>query len=170
MRRFLLLGLFVLLMNAGCTICHTYGPYMGKVVDKETGEPIEGAVAYVHFTSHAPFGITSWNDGWEMLTDSNGEFLFPRQTVWRSRFMERWDLDVRLIVLKPGYALGKPLVKGTYPEGKKLVIELPRLKTVEERKKNLGSFAPTPPLVMKLLYQAYNQERVNLGLEPMPVY
>jgi hypothetical protein len=35
--------LFIIL-TAGCTITHEFGPFMGKVVDAESGEPVKGAV------------------------------------------------------------------------------------------------------------------------------
>lgn len=176
MRRLLMGALFVLLMNSGCTIAHTYGPYMGKVVDKGTGEPIEGAVAYIHFTSGSPFENTSWNGGWEMLTDANGEFLFPRDTIWRYRFLETWDLDPRMIVFKPGFGSypgrGSELVRKSdkhwagYPEDEKVLIMLPRLTTIEERKDNIYSIQPKPPSEMKLFYKTLNNEMKNVGLQP----
>jgi len=178
MRRLMIGTLFVVLFISGCTICHTYGPYMGKVVDKETGEPIEGAVAYVHFISESPFENSSWNGGWEVLTDTNGEFLFPRDTVWRYRFLETWDPDVRIIVFKPGYGAypgrGSELVQKTekywrgYPENEEVLIMLPKLTTIEERKMNLRSIN-MPPDEMKLFYQAINKERISLGLDPYPM-
>ena len=45
----LILALFMGL--SACTISHEYGPYMGKVVDKETGKVIEGAVVFMTFST-----------------------------------------------------------------------------------------------------------------------
>jgi hypothetical protein len=56
------------------------GPYEGKVIDAETGEPIEGAVVLgVWYRIHP--NVAGWNsefyDATETLTDENGDFSIP---------------------------------------------------------------------------------------------
>jgi hypothetical protein len=79
--------LFIIL-NAGCTITHEFGPFMGKVVDAETGEPIEGAVVLIVFSiesSSLGGSVNSFADAIETLTDAQGEFKF---TPKRDQFFQ----------------------------------------------------------------------------------
>ena len=71
----LLLGL------SGCTYAVRYdGSLRGKVIDSETKEPIQGAVALgiwyttIDWLSHAP---SDFYDAYEVETDENGEFMIP---------------------------------------------------------------------------------------------
>jgi len=161
---------------------HSDGPYKGKVIDLETGEPIEGAVVAGAWV--LAFNFTPFCDAKETVTDRNGEFILPKAscfTFWPLAEMDRMDI----IVFKPGY-LGYPPL-GPSPEerrarmpgftGKEFkdkkqynIMGLAKPKTLEERKFTYDyasslfisdqAFKRMPQL-LKLI----NQERRNLGLK-----
>jgi hypothetical protein len=67
--------LFIIL-TAGCTITHEFGPFMGKVVDAESGEPVKGAVVLIVFSiesSSLGGSVNSFADAIETLTDAQGK-------------------------------------------------------------------------------------------------
>ena len=138
----------------GCTNSHEFGPYQGKVVDKETLKPLEGAVVFVKFTSRVPSvggDVRHFADAVETLTDKNGEFYIPVQKLTLSGMFRRWDEFGDAIIFKPGYGAfpkhreSAPKPSPFYsksPQGY-VTIQLPKLHSIEERKRNL----PDPGLV-----------------------
>lgn len=127
---------------------HTFGPYGGRVVDAETGEPISGAVVLVYFETAAYKEaeiVHHFADAVEAVTDQNGEFTIPSHDIFLIRPLHQWVAGGTSIVFKPGYA-SFPKFKGaviegkavsTLPEGVRVTVRLPRLGSTEERKKNL---------------------------------
>lgn len=136
--------------NAGGWMFYTDGPYKGKVLDLETGAPIEGVVvAGVWLVKQygGPGGpIDTFCDAEETLTNKNGEFKVPRASCWHW-----WPFSTlgspQFTVFKPGY-LGYPPLGATQEERKARmpeftgaefmnkavsVIKLGRPKTREER-------------------------------------
>lgn len=79
---------FLLLLTSATTYAggwmyYTDGPYKGKVVDLETGAPIEGAVvAGVWHVDQYGGPVRTFCDAKEALTSKNGEFQVPRATCW----------------------------------------------------------------------------------------
>lgn len=182
MKKLLGLSLLVgMLLISGCAITHEYGPYMGKVVEKETGTPIEGAVVFVEFyTGVGNIGGMSshYVDALETLTDANGEFLVPLHRVTTFRILHGWIEEAYAIIFKPGYGAfphyqGTTLThpNGTLPANESVVIELPKLKTRQERGRNADfSFdrSSVPYEKYKLMFGAVNEERNLIGSEPFP--
>ncbi|KJU83947.1 lipoprotein [Candidatus Magnetobacterium bavaricum] len=81
------------------------GPYKGKVVELETGEPIEGAVVAGSWSLEYFGGRKECFK--ETVTDKNGEFVLPT-VICISPFLFRGDFGhPDVIVFKPGY-LGYP--------------------------------------------------------------
>ncbi|MBF0592610.1 MAG: hypothetical protein HQL02_11040 [Nitrospirae bacterium] len=81
------------------------GPYKGKVVELETGEPIEGAVVAGNWSLEYFGGRKECFK--ETVTDKNGEFVLPT-VICISPFLFRGEFGHPLvIVFKPGY-LGYP--------------------------------------------------------------
>jgi len=168
------------MLLSGCTISHTYGPYLGKVVEKGTGVPIEGAVVFVQFyTGAGNIGGTSsvFADAVETLTDADGEFLIPPHSIRAFRPLHGWNKNGYAIIFKPGYGAfpghrGTTLThpNGTLPANEPVVIELPKLKTYEERRDNLGNvnypMSEVPCEKQRLILKLNNLERLSLGLEP----
>jgi len=175
-----LLTFFVLLLFTGCTISHTYGPYRGKVIDLETGEPIEGAVVFVRFLTEgllSPGGVvSSFADAVEILTNSNGEFEIPAQKIKSFKLFSRWAVYESVIIFKPGYGayprhpgIDRDLPEEDHflPTGKYVTIKLPKLKTREERRDNLSNLytGSAPPEAYRTLRKLEKIERREIGLD-----
>jgi hypothetical protein len=174
----LLLFLIIIPSSAGCAITRTYGPYYGKVVDTETNEPIEGAavLAVFYTEEYGPAGaITRYADATETVTDKNGEFKIPAYRVTVFRPLQGWDPNTQFRIFRPGYGCypehkdAKPLFfpNGTLPVSQYVTIELPKLKTREDRLNNTDCFPVSiPDEKMKRLIELNNIERLSLGLKP----
>lgn len=142
----LVMVITAVVLFSGCAITHQYGPYMGKVVDKETNEPIGGAVVFMRFYTLGLFSVSHFADAVEVLTDQNGEFRIPAQRIFVFRPVNWWESYGSTIIFKPGYGAYpghkdvSPRFKpgGSLPEGQHVTIKLPKLKTIEERKDNLS--------------------------------
>ncbi|MFH1674411.1 MAG: hypothetical protein ABIF87_13420 [Pseudomonadota bacterium] len=176
----LLIAVILLISTSGCAIVHHYGPYMGKVVDKETGEPIEGAAVLAVYHTEFYFiagPVSYYLDAQETLTDKKGEFEIPSLTSFTFRPLHGFWSRADFTIFKPGYGCyprhkdsGPVFVKpkGNLPENEYVIVKLPRLKTLEERKDNLPS-SPTsvPNDKMKLFLYLRDLERINLGFQPI---
>lgn len=179
----LLIGIFFTFTSIayGDGIVYFYdGPYKGKVVELETGEPIEGVVVAARWL------ITTWVhtericDAKETVTDKNGEFKLPKGWCISHPFAKIDKPSV--VVFKPGY-LGYPPL-GASPEERRAqmpyfsgyefrdrnqyqVIRLGRPKTKKERE--LTHYHAQGPLhdetMTKLphLIRWINEEGRNLG-------
>jgi len=166
-------------------ITNKYGPYIGKVVDAETGEPIEGAVVYMVFFTQSPNpgGSTGHYAGAaETLTDVNGEFeLTYRAFVFHPFCL--WDhMPVRQ-VYRPGYGHFPGHIesrisseKGTITgiqEEQYVTISLPKLKTKKQVRDNLSHVYSRSHLVpykkRKHFTDLRNQERIYLRYGPAGV-
>ncbi|MEW6521348.1 MAG: hypothetical protein AB1461_18255 [Thermodesulfobacteriota bacterium] len=171
----------------GCAGSHEFGPYKGKVVDADTGEPIEGAVVFMKFfTEGGQFiglagGYLEVADAVEVLTDRNGEFNIPLQKLTVNKFLHKWENKGRAIIFKPSYGAfpGHPKVSMnipgySIPENKFVIIKLPKLKTREERERNLRyasghDVIRIPIEKQQIILKLYNTERKNIGLSPIPI-
>ena len=164
------------------TITHKYGPYKGQVVNKETGEPIEGAAVFLRFFTEYPSvggGVSNFADAVETMTDANGEFEISHRE-WRFRILNYWDPYAPIIIFKPGYGAypRHPEVTphfglaSSIPENEYVIIKLPKLKTMEERKDNLryADFydkSEVPCEKQRHLLGFINSERKNFGFQPV---
>src|SRR4030043_763483 len=105
----LLIGLaigFCLLSGISLSACGKaiLRAFEGKVVDAETKEPIEGAaVLAVYYESTISVAGSGYYavDAQETLTDANGEFKIPVQTVKLKDASGK--LQCNLTIFKPGY-------------------------------------------------------------------
>lgn len=173
-----LLLLVILPLFAGCAMTNKYGPYYGKVIDTETKEPIEGAAVLVVFYTeeYGPAGaITRYADALETVTDKNGDFNIPAHRVTVFRPLQGWLKYGYFRIFKPGYGCYpehkdvKPMFvpNGTLPGNQYVTIELPKLKTREERLRNIDCFpVGIPDEKMKKFIELNNIESISLGLEP----
>jgi hypothetical protein len=149
-----------------CTITHKFGPYHGQVVEDVTGEPIEGAlVLMVFFTEmYTPGGFTThFVEALETTTDAKGEFSIPAFRAWAFRVPHKWDDIAPVTIFKPGY--------GAYdmrymPQDEHVTIRLPRLKTREERLRNLRRVIPgnVPDGKLGALLEMEKKEAKDLDL------
>lgn len=168
----LIVGLF-----SYCSVIHHYGDYHGKVVDIETKEPIEGAVVLaVYYTQQYTFAgaVHHYLDAQETLTDEKGEFKIPALTCLTFRPLHSFDSWPSFTIFKPGYGCF-PRHEGTTSTGineqwlrpgEHELVKLPRLKALEERRRNCRCIPTSVPddKMKQLLYQIH-LERVNLGIE-----
>lgn len=174
----LFIVLLMLSFGTGCAIISHYGAYYGKVVDAVTNEPLEGAVVLaVYFTtSSGPGGeLSHYLDAQETVTDKNGEFKIPPLTVTTFRVLHGFDPHPKFTIFKPGYGWYpwhkdvKPMFvpNGSLPANKHVTIELPRLKTKEERIRNTDHHPiGVPDEKMRKLIELNNIEAISLGLQP----
>lgn len=162
------------------------GPWKGRVIDVETREPLEGAVvlAFWERVYRTPAGGSSYfYEAKEVLTDKEGMFEMPAYTPINLLPLISYLRGPEFVVFKPGYGkiqmyIGKYLT-GKAVEPKEMVlsgntyrlapgvIELPRLKTREERLRVLDGLPPSvPDNEMPKLIQLMNKEEIALGLQP----
>ena len=90
---------------SGCATIYSKPEFRGRIIDAETKEPIEEAVAVVLYKKRpligGPAGVSSHVfHAKETLTDSNGEFRIP--AYW-SVLLFTEDTGVRFIFYKPGH-------------------------------------------------------------------
>lgn len=176
--------LLFLSMLSGCAVTNKFGPYIGKVVDAETKEPIEGAVVFMtcYTTTPTLAGVNSHYAGFkEAVTDGQGEFLLELR-LSTLKPGHAWSYEPEVFVFKPGYgvypwhknAKSDTLARNTshlLPANKFVTITLPKLKTKKERKRNLG-FIMAPYLhknefsAYENLFRLRNFEYIKLGLKP----
>jgi len=143
------------------------GPYSGRVIDADTGMPIEGAVVLgVWNTEKATPGgaVHDFYDARETLTDKNGDFELPGMGV--KILSNVTPMDV--LIFKAGYEH-----IGLYPwaslkedillrkkikwEGKKAIIPLNKL-TMEERRKRILGKENFPIYKQKYFVNELNKE------------
>ena len=154
---------------------------MGKVIDSETKEPIEGAVVFMrcYTMTGNPGGATShFADAKEVLTDAKGEFnLELRATTFKLGHL--WDYDPNILIFKPGYGISAELdIQMKYPAyyfptNTYVTITLPKLNSREERDRNLDHL-PAPQGTIpfekwKNFFRLKNDEYIQLGYKPRSI-
>lgn len=162
------------------------GPWKGQIVDAETGQPLEGVVVLMHWTTYTS-SVGGWAggefyDAEEVVTGPDGRFVIQaRSTV----ALVPWKKISRdLVIFKPGYGQWRFQGEQNWPQdiyqykalsrqawekftGEGVVIELPPLKTREERLKFLShvDWPPDAPMEKtRRIREAENRERAYLGL------
>ncbi len=157
------------------------GPYKGKVIELDTGKPIEGAVVAGSWYLETVIGWPWFCDAVETTTDKKGEFILPRAWCISLWPIARLSIPGEEVVFKPGYFSYPPL--GSDQEKRRsympnftgqeftdknqyYIIELGRPKTREERESTYDSVGISEdkarkrfPMLLKLL----NEERRKLG-------
>jgi hypothetical protein len=153
-------------------------PFEGKVIDIDTKSPISGAAVLAVYYKEVPSiaGSNSYAiDAQETLTNKNGEFRIPEVKKWFGD--NNGEPEGHLTIFKPGY--GRiPGGKGVNIVGavraipeKYIVYELPKLKTREERDRNLmfRQYTSIPYEKRKYLFNLVNEERIKLGYKPLTI-
>ena len=171
---YLLILFLIALLVSVSAITHEYGPYMGKVIDKETGDPIEDAAVLLVFYTEGIYAVRSYAGAIETLTDKNGEFSFPSKRIFTFHPINKWWPYCHVTIFKPGFGSfpshkeSGPKYSHTYsiPENEHYTVQLPKLDTLEERERNLMGLPYSPSRKMKNLIRLINEERIKLGLSP----
>lgn len=154
------------------------GPYRGRVIAAETKAPLQGVVVVAKWEREREYPLKLNVEHYavrETLTDANGEFLILGDDVECSA--PRRTLRPRFEIFLPGY--GQPRYQAAAPrrppwsqfEGPGSTVELPRLKTLEERRDAARKldpyiFSQRPFEEIPAFMQLLNQEEVAVGFKP----
>jgi hypothetical protein len=168
----------VIIFLPGCVYAaRVDGPYEGKVIDADTGEPVEGVVILgVWYTSQfSPAGAThNYYDARETVTDKNGEFSIPGMGLRVLSNLEPMDF----LIFKSGYEYigigpweslkkAKFLKEKIKWEGDKAIIPLRKLTVAERRKQGSPDFpSEITEGKMKWMLEEINKDRLERGLTP----
>ncbi|MEM7828502.1 MAG: carboxypeptidase-like regulatory domain-containing protein [Candidatus Aenigmatarchaeota archaeon] len=174
MKRFIFLLIAMSVFLSSCIYAIRYdGPYRGKVVEAETGEPIEGVVVLgVWYTvTVTPAGGThNFYDATETVTDKNGEFKISGKGL---RILSNLE-PMQVTIFKVGYEyLNFPWdeylkeYKRIKWEGSKAIIPLRKL-TMEERRRRYVDKETIPDNKQQLLIKELNKEYKELGIPLYP--
>jgi len=186
-RRSLLLGILALAVGISAPrAVEAAGPWKAQLVDAATGQPLEGVVVLMYWITYtgtwAGWAGGEFYDAEEVVTGQDGRFVIPARSVFT---LLPWKKITReMVIFKPGYGRGQ--LRGakeweTLPpaernarreeaakqfEGEGVVMELPRLKTREERLDLLGrvTWSLVPPDRSRRMVEAKQSERAFLGL------
>lgn len=168
----------VTLVLVGCSIrlASGAGPWQAQVVDAETGEPLEGVVVLATWwkgTASVGGWVDTYHDSVEVVTDREGRFTIPARRYVNPNPFTRFR-DPLYLLFKPGFgeAQWPPAhrPRRMWPEGMagEIVIRLPRLTTLEERRRHVRGarteFLDVPPERTPMLMLAIRQERRDVGL------
>ena len=187
MRVFSFLSTFVIVILAINTVSHAYlirydGPYEGRVIDGDTGKPIEGVVVLGVWNREEPnvAGVTTtFYDATEVVTDKNGEFKI--QGLGLKIFSLVAPMD--FVIFKAGYEnigyapweslkvdkFAKEKIKW---EGKKAIFPIKKWSLEERRNRWRNIFgsprpgAGVPNEKQELLRQELEKEDREIGLRP----
>ncbi len=196
----ILLGFLTIILLFNCSAVFAAGPWKGKVIDIETKEPLDGAVVLAVWERvyRTPAGDNSYfYEAKEVLTDKEGRFEIPAYTPINLLPLISYMRGPHFIIFKPAYLSiewwheeyfleGSTKKAVELPEREKTfrisanLLELPKLKTREERIKVLPSIPGVfyesgfsgklrrvvPEEKIKNLIRLLNIEEKELGLEP----
>jgi hypothetical protein len=142
----------IFIMSCGCAFAD--GPWKGKILDIETKEPLEGVVVLAVWDRiyRTPYGTNSYfYEAKETLTNKAGEFVITSYTPINLLPIVSYMQGPEFTIYKPGYgslqmALGDYLTNDPKKQEEfelskikyrlsSRIIELPPLKTWEERNK-----------------------------------
>lgn len=164
------------------------GPWNARVVDAETGQPLEGVVVLAYWIKYT----SSWG-GWaggefydseEVVTGTDGRFVIQARSTWTLLPWKKIS-GPEFVIFKPGYGQWRfqgyeawrklsPVEQDAQLEttwkqftGDGVVIELPPLKTREERLNVLRTVsysALVPPERTRRIDEAKETEGKYLGV------
>jgi hypothetical protein len=168
----------LLIVTGGCGYLMRYdGPYKGKVVDADTGKPIEGVVVLGEWYKETPTpagAVSSYYDARETVTDKNGEFEIPGKELKILSTVA----PMSVLIFKVGYEYIGPgpwdsfkidpiFKKKIAWEGKKAIIPLRKLTMEERNKQGSPDFSSqVPGEKMELMLKEINKDRSERGLDP----
>ena len=177
-RTLLIIVLFLFTIPSGCTPVRYENDYKGKIIDVDTGKPIEKVVVLGVWSKAYPTpggAAHEFYDAREALTDKNGEFSIPGMGLLILSNIE----SMRVLIFKAGYEyLGlwswKPFIENAIPkknikwEGDMAIIPLKKL-TMKERKKSRDPkgrlSAKIPDGKIRLMLREIKKDRKERGLQ-----
>jgi len=165
------------------------GPWKAQVVDAETGQLLEGAVVLAiwhrRYTSPGGWAGGGYYASEEVVTGADGHFVIQARSTFTFLPFLTVIKGPEFIIFKPGYGRWRWLGSDAWPQdayerkrradavreqfmGEGVVIELPPLKTREERIKGMPSLpGDVPASRMTKLLEVVDRERVFLGFKPL---
>ncbi len=174
----LIIALFLLNIPLGCTPVRYENDYKGKIIDADTGKPVEGVVVLgVWFKAYPTPGGASheFYDAREAVTDKNGKFSIHGMGL----LILSGIVPMDVLIFKAGYEyigigpwrsfkIDDILKKKVRWEGVMAIIPLKKL-TINERKK-IGDprwtlSAQIPVGKIKLMLGEINNDRRERGLK-----
>ena len=180
-KRFLIIFIMLLLIvTGGCGYLIRYdGPYKGKIVDADTGKPIEGVVVLGVWYKETPTpagAVSSYYDARETVTDKNGEFEIPGMGLKVLSTVA----PMSVLIFKASYEYiglglweslkldGGLMNKKVVWEGERAIIPLRKL-TMEERVKQGSPDYPSeaPEEKINVMLREINMDRTERGLKPV---
>ena len=151
--------------------------YKGKIVDAETGEPIEGAVVMLIWYRNHAFSGSDYFKSRETLTDESGMFYLKGR--YKINFVPITHVsEPILLIFKGNYKhVKRPWVLSVFKEnhmkkkinfeGNLIIFKLKKLLKIKERMRNLPSLSSEVPYEKrKLFMDEVNREEKQQGLEP----
>lgn len=186
-RRIVFLVIVALVALLGPQAAVAAGPWKAQVVDADTGEPLEGVVVLMYWIkytgSFAGWAGGEFYDAEEVVTGPDGRFVVPSRWVFTLNPFKK--VTRGMVIFKPGYGRSRLRDAKEWEklppaerevryeeaakqfEGEGVVMELPPLKTREERLKFYRTFGGSHPLVpperTTQLSEAEDTERAYLG-------
>ncbi len=160
--------LFLMAITTSCYPARYDGPYKGKIIDAETGAPIEGVVILGVWYKETPTvagAVSSFYDASETVSDKNGDFEI--KGLGLKIFSNVTPMNV--VIFKAGYehiSTSWDLFKenDSYKkkikwDGEKALIHL-RKWTIEERRNRFGDYylGGVPDEKQRLLLQEIEKE------------
>lgn len=167
----------VIMISLGCSSAIRYdGHYEGRVIDADTGEPIEGVVVLGVWYKETPTpagAVSSYYDARETVTDKNGEFEIPGMGLKILSTVA----PMNVLIFKAGYEyidaswvsfkIDEMLKKKITWEGKTAIIPLRKLTMDERSQKGSPDFSSQiPGEKMELMLKEINNDRLERGLDP----
>jgi len=174
-----LVSALLLLTSAACSLAGgqddrylggaSFGPYRGRVVDADTGQPLPGAVVVARWLRVVIYPLhssTIRHAAREAATDKDGAFVIEARKL-EEQAPPR-TLHPFFVVFLPGYAVHR---RGDLSK-ESTVIGLRRLRSPEDRLENVQFNDPytitdSPFDEIPQFTKLVNQERVALGLDPL---
>ncbi len=145
----------------------TWGPFRGRIVDADTGQPIPGAVAIVVWLQNLPspvHGRLTYFDARAAVAGPDGTFEIPRRSrpFWSARIdPPRFDYTA------PGYVVWNVEEVWRRP-GR---VEMKRASSLSEqerfRPRGTGRAGLIPLEDQQRLLESVNAERDRMGLLPL---
>jgi hypothetical protein len=192
------LGLYILIFavvfSSGCAYAVRHeGDYTGRIIDEETGAPLEGVVVLGAWYKEMPTvagAVSEFYDARETLTDSNGEFTLQGLGLGVMSNVT----PAFLTIFKAGYSyeggywesftLNKTLRERIKWEGKKAIIPLKKLTMAERNRQGIPDIHIEPRVIektekglpvtslfiprnIKLMVNEINKELVEQGRKPL---
>jgi hypothetical protein len=171
----------------GCGTAEAAGPWKGQVVDRDTGQPIPGAVVLAIWTVRSRDFIhpeDQFHSATEVVSDDEGRFVIPEHTAVATKPLTAMR-GPQLVIFKSGFGLwafqGAPYYPGiedAYVAKQRIaaawerfvqegvVVELPRLSD-RQRRIDVHTFVrphSVPDEHIPRLVGALDDDRASLGL------